>query len=920
MATAPTAPIADIWPSCSSGQIRFFWRPPTSDGGDPITKYTLACTAISFSQDLSANVTNYTATGLTNATDYAFTITATNAIGASPAASFPVVQPGARPFGPQQATVSTLNTSTALVTWTPSTITAQGSTRGYIILCYPSTTAMSSFSETQDEFYSSMTFTGLSTNIYYRFLVQGINDVGYCVPFAFTSTLGFGISAGNTAFSPSSLTGMRLWIDAQDSSKVTLSSGSTITALTDKAGGSFTFSNVSGYGYTPSSFNTSYPSFTAPGAAGNTLGANASFTLSNPNTMFFVGKRDKVEQFNFVYATPANNHALFNQGNWAIFAGTQVDNMGLSNTTLSNALVSVVYNGASSMFVQNGSTTNVNVNPGTSNISGLLLGQWYNAAANYGWGGNFCEIMMYSNVLTPFDRQKVEGYLSWKWGLQSNLPTTHPFYTAAPTATSVFSPSSFSGLQVWLDANDPLGTGVTPSNGTSITTWADKSGNGRNATSASTAATVVTDALNSKAVLNAVGTSRYNVTYSSIPASYSAFAIYTITSNDGLYQRVIHGGSDYLLFMGVQGGQNVATFGGNGSTWNDVAANSPTISALNNWRMVGMTNNSSNTQLIPYTDGSAQTAKTGSATSFNDLVIMSHTNASDPQKLRGRLAEVLFYNRVISADDRQTVEGYLAWKWGLQGNLPLTHPYKYNNPAALTTFTPRSLSSLRIWLDGSDTASLTLSGASVTTWADKSVNGYNATGIVAPQYNSTTKYITFNGSSQHMTLPTGAYPSGDTPYSILIISYTNDSASPQWIIAGGAEGTNQALGVVYNVGTILHTWWGNEFSSPAVITNTSTTMIEAFYSASTRTTILNGGQYSTVNSPAASRNNATSPNIIGRRPGTASQFVNGGIAEIVVFNGELATADRQKVEGYLAWKWGLQGNLPSSHPYKAAAP
>jgi len=29
---------------------------------------------------------------------------------------------------------------------------------------------------------------------------------------------------------------------------------------------------------------------------------------------------------------------------------------------------------------------------------------------------------------------------------------------------------------------------------------------------------------------------------------------------------------------------------------------------------------------------------------------------------------------------------------------------------------------------------------------------------------------------------------------------------------------------------------------------------------------------------------------------------------------------RYKVEGYLAWKWGLVANLPSGHPYKNLPP
>jgi hypothetical protein len=32
------------------------------------------------------------------------------------------------------------------------------------------------------------------------------------------------------------------------------------------------------------------------------------------------------------------------------------------------------------------------------------------------------------------------------------------------------------------------------------------------------------------------------------------------------------------------------------------------------------------------------------------------------------------------------------------------------------------------------------------------------------------------------------------------------------------------------------------------------------------------------------------------------------------------TDTREKIEGYLAWKWGLEGNLPIGHPYKSAAP
>ena len=47
---------------------------------------------------------------------------------------------------------------------------------------------------------------------------------------------------------------------------------------------------------------------------------------------------------------------------------------------------------------------------------------------------------------------------------------------------------------------------------------------------------------------------------------------------------------------------------------------------------------------------------------------------------------------------------------------------------------------------------------------------------------------------------------------------------------------------------------------------------------------------------------------------------DGMIGEVVIVDGELSTEDRQKMEGYLAWKWGQVSKLPAAHPYKNAAP
>jgi uncharacterized repeat protein (TIGR02543 family) len=52
----------------------------------------------------------------------------------------------------------------------------------------------------------------------------------------------------------------------------------------------------------------------------------------------------------------------------------------------------------------------------------------------------------------------------------------------------------------------------------------------------------------------------------------------------------------------------------------------------------------------------------------------------------------------------------------------------------------------------------------------------------------------------------------------------------------------------------------------------------------------------------------------------SANYWDGPIAEVIVFPNALSTSERQKLEGYLAHKWGLTSNLPVGHPYKTFAP
>jgi len=60
------------------------------------------------------------------------------------------------------------------------------------------------------------------------------------------------------------------------------------------------------------------------------------------------------------------------------------------------------------------------------------------------------------------------------------------------------------------------------------------------------------------------------------------------------------------------------------------------------------------------------------------------------------------------------------------------------------------------------------------------------------------------------------------------------------------------------------------------------------------------------------------PIYLGTR-GNVTPVLNGTVFEVVILLNN-SSSDREKTEGYLAHRYGIEGNLPSDHPYKSAAP
>ena len=84
-ATAPGAPTS-VLAKAGSAQAVVSWTSPASDGGSPVTGYTVTA-APGGKTATTTRATTVSVTGLTNAISYTFTVTATNVIGTSPASA-----------------------------------------------------------------------------------------------------------------------------------------------------------------------------------------------------------------------------------------------------------------------------------------------------------------------------------------------------------------------------------------------------------------------------------------------------------------------------------------------------------------------------------------------------------------------------------------------------------------------------------------------------------------------------------------------------------------------------------------------------------------------------------------------------------------------------------------------------------------
>ncbi|MFK7909022.1 MAG: M6 family metalloprotease domain-containing protein [Akkermansiaceae bacterium] len=230
-----------------------------------------------------------------------------------------------------------------------------------------------------------------------------------------------------------------------------------------------------------------------------------------------------------------------------------------------------------------------------------------------------------------------------------------------------------------------------------------------------------------------------------------------------------------------------------------------------------------------------------------------------------------------------------------------------------------------LWLDANDASTLTTSiiddVVKVQQWNDKSGNARHASQSNAGS-RPTSGARTIGGknilgfaqsNSQFLNLP-AVDVIGKEIWSVFMIDNYAASSSQLLLGAGG----NVQIGINSSSQNMRLWKASNPYSGDS---RSTTTIAQSAPAVAGWLAHLDTKKFSINGILETTSNNYTSggmsPTYVGRGQ---YAYIDGAIGEIIITNGQLTTDDRQNMEGYLSHKWGLESNLPPSHPYKGQSP
>ena len=173
----PSAPL-DLTGNAANAQVTLRWQAPTSDGGSPITNYTVYRGTSSGGETLLTTlgtVLSYVDPGLSNGQTYYYEVTATNGVGEGPKSFEAAATPASVPSEPRSLTATTVSGQVAL-SWMEPTSDGGSAITGYNV--YRGTSTGTEAFLTPLGPVLTYTDGGVTAGVTYYYEVTAVNAVG----------------------------------------------------------------------------------------------------------------------------------------------------------------------------------------------------------------------------------------------------------------------------------------------------------------------------------------------------------------------------------------------------------------------------------------------------------------------------------------------------------------------------------------------------------------------------------------------------------------------------------------------------------------------------------------------------------------------------------------------------------------------
>jgi hypothetical protein len=492
-----------------------------------------------------------------------------------------------------------------------------------------------------------------------------------------------------------------------------------------------------------------------------------------------------------------------------------------------------------------------------------------------------------------------------KSGVRTSLPT---------------GPQSMPGLTAWYDFSDANYLTLVS---TAISQVLDKSGNGNNSDVQSTGTkrpTLTAAALNGLSVATfddgdtLIATAATSL-FAIAGGASTVFSVAKRQSEDAVNDQI------YMLGEGTSQ-RNAMRFESTAgsirylSRTADAGGLTSTGHTNTNYQII-MGRRSGTTQALAVNGGAEATNENGQdEPDISRLYIGSRGDID--AFLTGGIAELLFYNRSLSAAERNIVGLYLANKWGLyypgaawlsafsSVEQELIASQKLTKEVATALF-----SSVVAWYRARST-SLTLVGTAITQMLDVSGNGNHTdvqgTATMRPTFDATgingVGIANFDGGDQ-LTLPSSLYsiPNGSSTL-FVVANRTSEDGTNDGIFCLGTGIVNKLL-MLYPVTSGSIQYRSSSAGSGGVFstgnTNTDPNIIMGRRSGTTQAIAVNGGAETSDSN--ASDDNTIDAGLIGRT--VNNLLLTGRIAEIILFNTSLTADQINIIEAWLGTQYNI---------------